>query len=347
MQIRRLAPRDFLRLAGTLKLADTRSPLEYNSGHIPGAVSLPLFSDDERASVGKTYKKSGRTEAVLEGLKLIGPKLSGLFSDGVSLAGGEPVLMYCWRGGMRSESVAWLLSTGGVKVMLLEGGYKAYRNFILEELAIRRKTIILGGLTGSGKTEILKVLGRKGEQTVDLEGLASHRGSAFGWLGQGRQPATEQFANNLYDSWAGLDYNRPIWLEDESRNIGTVFMPDPFWANMQQSPVIALISPAAVRLPRLVSEYSCFPPGQLIESVQKISKRLGGDRSGDAIKAIETGDFEKAVSITLDYYDRTYSHSLSRHSSAITYIVETGSDDPEYNASLVLGVAREKGLLPC
>ena len=241
--------------------------------------------------------------------------------------------------------MAWLFSTAGIQALRLEGGYKAYRNNILSELAIKRKTLILGGLTGSGKTAILNVLSARGEQVVDLEALAHHRGSAFGSLGQGSQPSTEHFANILFDAWKDLDYNRKIWLEDESRNIGTVFLPDQFWKNMQESEEIALISEPSVRLPRLVREYSVFPPCQLRESVMKISKRLGGDRTQDALSAIDSGDFEKAASIALEYYDKAYFHALGQHPGSLVHQLETKTDNPEENADRVLDLARKKGLL--
>ncbi|MBE0674815.1 MAG: tRNA 2-selenouridine(34) synthase MnmH, partial [Bacteroidales bacterium] len=288
---KKLTPSHFLKRLVSTPVVDTRSPAEYASGHIPGAVSIPLFDDDERAAVGRLYKKSGRTEAVLEGLRLAGPRLTKKLRDGISLAEEGRLLMYCWRGGMRSESMAWLFSQAGIHVTLLEGGYKAYRTYILEQLSVKQNTLILGGLTGSGKTSILGVMSERGEQVADLESIACHRGSAFGALGQNPQPTTEHFANLLYREWERFDSERPVWLEDESRNIGSVFLPEAFWKNMQESTVIALISEPGIRLPRLVREYCGFPPEQLRESVFKISKRLGGDRTREAVNAIESGDF--------------------------------------------------------
>jgi len=242
--------------------------------------------------------------------------------------------------------MSWLFQQGGIEPQILEGGYKAYRNHILGELAIKRKMLILGGMTGTGKTDILKILSEKGEQTADLEKIASHRGSAFGSLGQEDQPTTEHFANLLYNVWRGFDYSRAIWLEDESRNIGTVFLPELFWQNMHESPVIAVISDIKTRVPRLVKDYSGFPPEELIASVQRISKRLGGDRAADAISAISTGDFSKAAEITLSYYDKTYMYSLNQRNSSLIHILKSETGDAQQNADMVLDYVRNKGLLP-
>ena len=190
---------------------------------------------------------------------------------------------------MRSEAMAWLFSPGGIEPLLLEGGYKAYRNHILGELGRERKYIILGGLTGSGKTGILRHMKSAGAQVTDLEGLASHRGSAFGALGQPPQPSSEHFANLLFDDLSAMREDEPVWLEDESRNIGTVFMPDSFYDRMQAAPVIALMMSIETRMPRLLEEYTSFPAEEIMASVMRISKRLGGDRTREAIDALRKG----------------------------------------------------------
>ena len=166
--------------------------------------------------------------------------------------------------------------------------------------------IVLGGMTGSSKTHILRYLREFGQQVIDLEGLANHKGSAFGSLGQPPQPSTEHFANLLFDEWKQSIRDLPFWVEDESRNIGTVFMPDSFYLNMQDSPAIILMMDVKTRLPRLIEEYSAYPAESLKASIMKISKRLGGDNTRDAINAVEAGDFAKAIEITLYYYDKAY-----------------------------------------
>ena len=194
---------------------------------------------------------------------------------------------------MRSEAMAWLFSLGDIETKMLHGGYKSYRHHILNSLSEKRKMVVLGGMTGSSKTHILRFLRDNGQQVIDLEGLANHKGSAFGSLGQLPQPSTEQFANNLFYVWKQLKSDIPVWVEDESRNIGTVFIPDSFYLTMQDAKTICLKMGIKTRLPRLLEEYSTYPPESLKSSLIKISKRLGGDNTRDAIEAIEAGNFAK------------------------------------------------------
>jgi len=267
--------------------------------------------------------------------------MSAKLKRGLELAAGGSLLVHCWRGGMRSEAMAWLFSTGGIEPLLLEGGYKAYRNLILGELGRERKYIILGGLTGSGKTGILGQMRSAGAQVTDLEGLASHRGSAFGALGQPPQPSSEHFANLLFDDLSLMREEEPVWLEDESRNIGTVFMPDNFYDRMQSAPVIALMMSIETRMPRLLREYTTFPVEEIIASVKRISKRLGGDRTREAIEALGRGDYPTAIRITLEYYDKTYHYGLSRRPEGQVTYIKTESDDVAVNAALVMEAAED------
>jgi tRNA 2-selenouridine synthase len=199
--------------------------------------------------------------------------------------------------------------------------------------------IVLGGMTGSSKTHILRYLKGIGHQVIDLEGLANHKGSAFGSLGQPPQPSTEQFGNILYDSWKQADPNIPVWVEDESRNIGSIFLPDRFYANMQDSRSIILMMDVKTRLPRLIQEYSTYPAETLKAAVLKISKRLGGDNTRDAINAIETGDFAKAIEISLFYYDKAYLFGVKKKRNENTIFITTDTDDVEANATKILAAA--------
>ncbi len=339
--VSRIEVTEFLGMAGEIPVVDVRSPSEYLDGHIPGAVNIPLFNDEERALVGTLYKKEGRVPAIVEGYRLSGPTMSRKLEEALRISVNNSLLVHCWRGGMRSEAMAWLFETGGIRTRVLEGGYKAYRNHILDRLALKRKIIILGGMTGSGKTQLLHELRAKGEQVVDLEMLACHRGSAFGSLGQAPQPTTEHFANILFDNCQKLDPDRPVWLEDESRNIGSVFIPEGFFSNMQEAPVIAIMMDQATRMPRLLKEYSLFPAGELKISLLKISRRMGGDRTREALDAIDSGNIGRAVEIALDYYDKAYMFGLGKKIRKDIIYVKTDTDDTEVNSSALVEASRK------
>ena len=328
----------FLNLAGETPVIDVRSPSEFSTGHIPGAYNIPLFDDKEREAVGIKYKKEGRIRAILAGLQLTGPAMHSRLEQALKISE-EKLLVHCWRGGMRSEAMAWLFSLGGIDTEVLEGGYKSYRHHILENLSVNRKMIILGGLTGSGKTHILGYLKDKGHQVIDLEGLANHKGSAFGSLGQLPQPSSEHFANLLFDKWSQTDPDQPVWIEDESRNIGTVFMPEGFYLNIQRNSAIILLMDIKTRLPRLTEEYSGYSSDELLTSVMKISRRLGGDRTKEAVEAVQRGDFGKAIEITLHYYDKAYLFGLGRKLKNNIYYVNTDTDDIEVNTQKILEAA--------
>lgn len=331
----------FLSLAERIPVIDVRSPSEYLAGHIPGAANIALFEDDERAVVGTKYKKEGRVPAILEGLRLAGPAMSHKLELALKKSGEGKLLVHCWRGGMRSEAMAWLFSLADIHTEVLDGGYKAYRNHILESVSQKRKMIVLGGMTGSSKTHILRFLKSRGEQVIDLEGLANHKGSAFGALGQPPQPTTEQFGNDLYTEWKLMGPGKPLWVEDESRNIGTVFIPDGLYGNMQDTRAIILMMDVKTRLPRLMNEYSAYPPELLKASILKISKRLGGDNTRDAIQAVDAGDIAKAIEISLYYYDKAYLYGLSKKNKENLIYLETDSDDVEENGMKILEAARK------
>ena len=332
---------DFLNQAASIPVVDVRSPSEYGKGHIPGAFNIPLFDDREREAVGTKYKKEGRREAILKGLQMTGPSMHLKMEAALKLAKNNQLLVHCWRGGMRSEAMAWLFSLGDIDTRILDGGYKSYRHHILERLSEENKYIVLGGLTGSGKTEILKKIKNTGHQVMDLESIACHKGSAFGSLGQPDQPTTEHFANLLFHELEKTDKNKFIWLEDESKNIGTVFMPDQFYLRLHEAPVIAILMSVETRMPRLIKEYSAFPKEELISSVRRITKRLGGDNTKEAITALEENNFSRAIEITLGYYDKTYLYGLKGRKEEQVHYIHTETDEIEINVSKILKVAEK------
>ena len=332
---------DFLNLSLAIPVIDVRSPSEFKSGHIPGAHNIPLFDDKEREAVGICYKKDGRSRAILKGLQLTGPSMHLKLEEALKRAKENKLLVHCWRGGMRSEAMAWLFSLGDIETMVLDGGYKSYRRHILERLSEKRKYIVLGGLTGSGKTEILKYMKNAGHQVIDLEGLACHKGSAFGSLGQPGQPTSEHFANLLYHELEKTDRSKEIWLEDESKNIGIVFIPDQFFNNLRESPVIAIIMDVQTRMPRLLKEYSAYSKENLILSINRIAKRLGGDNTQEAIKEVENSNFPRAIEITLNYYDKTYMFGLKRRTGDMIQYIHTETDEIPINVSKILKAASD------
>ena len=331
--VTQLAVDEFLEKAQSLPIIDVRSPDEYERAHIPGAVSIPLFDNDERALVGTKYKNAGKDSAVLLGLDLVGPKLAGFVKQSKKLnPQNKEVLVHCWRGGMRSGSFAWLLDTAGLTASTLVGGYKAYRNAVLSAFAEPRDLFILGGKTGSGKTDILKELARQGEQIIDLEGLAHHKGSTYGAIGQLPQPATEQFENKIFNEWRALDRNRRIWLEDESRNVGSCFVPVLLWQQMRAAPVAFVDVPKAVRVQRLVAEYTGIDHNLLVEATERISRRLGGKVTKDALDALAQNDYAIVADLTLDYYDKAYLHGLSQREPATISKFDVMDDNPAQTA---------------
>jgi len=342
----RLSVHEFLTQAKQLPVLDVRSPAEYQAGHVPGAHNLPLFTNEERAQVGTLYKQTGRHEAFLRGLDLVGPKMRSMVEAAYELAVENKVLVHCWRGGMRSESVAWLLTTSGLHANTLEGGYKAYRGATLKIYQNPLPIMMVGGATGSGKTEILKKLKQQGEQVIDLEKLANHRGSAFGGIGQQVQPTSEQFQNNLFAVWQSLDLSRTIWVEDESFSIGGVQLPHEFWEHMKQAPVVVVKVPHPLRVQRLVQDYGHLNPVKLAQAIQTIERRLGGLRTQQALRALEEERLADVADLLLKYYDRSYQRNLERKPGCLRHVLECLTDDPPTNARLIREFANKNKLQP-
>ncbi|MCB2197425.1 MAG: tRNA 2-selenouridine(34) synthase MnmH [Bacteroidetes bacterium] len=332
---------EFYERSKSIPVIDVRSPGEFEKGHIPCAYNIPIFTNEERAIVGTTYKQQGKEPAVLKGLEIVGTKLRHFADTARKLAVNNSILVHCWRGGMRSESMAWLFETVGIKTYILEGGYKAFRRFGKQKLAESKNIIILGGLTGSGKTEKLLRLKEYGEQVVDLEGLAHHKGSAFGSLGQEPQPTNEQFENNLLYEWLSLDITKPIWLEDESHSIGTNWIPDELFKTMRNATVIKVDLDKNVRIERLLSEYANFDEQHLENCILRIGKRLGGQNVKSAIESLKNGDLRNVADITLAYYDKSYSFGLNQRDKDSVHSIQFDSDDPEKNAKKLIEFAKE------
>lgn len=317
---------------------DVRTPAEFENGHIPGALNIPLLSNEERVEVGTLYKNRGKETAFLRALELTGPKMADYVRQLQTIMKGRSngkIIVHCWRGGMRSASMAWLFNTAGFEADTLEKGYKAYRNHILSLFDDANKIIVLGGYTGSGKTEILKYITPQ-FQTSDLEKFAHHKGSAFGFIGESSQPSTEQFENDLGDEWIGFDTEQPVWVEDESRTIGKVYLPDNLYSRIRNSPVLFIDVPKEIRIKRLVKDYAGYDKALLKIAIDKILVRLGGQNHKAAIEALEKDDFENVADITLSYYDKAYLHGLSKRDQSKVHRISVDSGDAEENAKVVM-----------
>lgn len=320
-------------------ILDVRAPIEFAQGHVPGALNLPLFTDEERARIGTTYKQVSQERAVHLGLEFFGPKMSAMVKQAQKLAQGKEVRLHCWRGGMRSGAMLWLLELAGFKVHLLDKGYKDYRRAVLASFDTPRDWRVLGGLTGSGKTDVLHQLAAPPHKqfVLDLEGIANHKGSAFGAIGQPAQPTQEQFENNLAAVLADLPTDAPIWVEDESRQIGRLTIPPALFAPLRTAPRWVLEVPRAARVAKLAAEYGAEEPAELAAAIERLRKRLGGLATQQALDAVEAGDFSLMVELVLDYYDKTYTYGLAqRPGEPAKTFVPVASCDPMANAAALL-----------
>jgi tRNA 2-selenouridine synthase len=330
--VKSLPIKEFLALPAPL--LDVRSPAEFADGHLPDAISFPLFSNEERAQVGTCYKEVGRNAAVELGFDLAGPRFGAMIRSARAIAPTGAVRVHCWRGGMRSGGVAWVLEMAGMQVTTLEGGYKAYRRWVRSHFSRPQKLVVLGGMTGTGKTQILQALAALGEQIIDLEALAHHRGSSFGSLDMPPQPTTEQFENRIGDRLAQCDPGRPFWLEAESRRIGICRIPEELFQQMEAAPTIEILRSLDERLDLLVEIYGLCDRQELITATERIRKRLGGQRTQAAIAYLEQGQLRSAFQIILDYYDRTYRYDLERRHKTIPQI-DLSNQSPEAAARLL------------
>ncbi|MBK7174193.1 MAG: tRNA 2-selenouridine(34) synthase MnmH [Bacteroidales bacterium] len=337
-----LNPKEFLSFSNQWPVIDVRSPGEYAIGHISGAFNLPLFTDDERAIIGTLYAKQGKDPAVKQGMEIVGLKFGSFISEIEKITTAKQIGIHCWRGGMRSESLAWFYEKLGYEVFLLEGGYKAYRKFIRSSFKTSPGIFLLGGMTGSGKTEILGELEKIGEQTIDLEGMAHHKGSSFGHLGQSVQPSTEQFENDLYVCWAQKNNQQPLWIEHESHKVGTVYLPDTFRASMQNGTLIRLILPLEIRVSRLMNEYSHFDKSLLKESILHICQGMGTYQNKLALEALESGKLSEVAEIVLQYYDKTYEFALKKRPFKKVFEIRLDSPDMKMNARKILDFTKSQ-----
>jgi tRNA 2-selenouridine synthase len=353
MAIKRISVEEFLALAAAHPVLDVRSPGEFKHAHIPGAHALPLFTDEERKVVGTAYKQESRQKAIKLGLHFFGSKMVTMVETVEAICKSDDkhktVLVHCWRGGMRSAGVAWLLDLYGFTVYTLAGGYKTYRNWVLRQFELEYPLQLIGGYTGSGKTEVLAELAAKGQNVIDLEGIASHKGSAFGSLGLPPQPSQEMFENilaaqlkTMSDRCAASGEQQPvIWIEDESQRIGEVNLPGSLFRHMRTKKIYFLNIPFEARLDFITKAYGIFEREKLVNAIIRIRKRLGGLETKTAINHLLEDNVRGCFSVLLFYYDKYYLKSLHNNREKFAELlerVELETVDPVANAEKILNM---------
>ena len=306
---------EFLKLEKeNFPIIDVRSPAEYNHAHIPKAYNVYLFDDNERKEIGTVYKQIGRAEAVLKGLEFVSPRMTIILKSIDEITKNynnrdnkNKILMHCFRGGMRSESVAWLCSNYQYDVYVLRGGYKSYRRYALDSFNKNYKIYLLTGKTGSGKTLILNKLKGLGHNVIDLEYLAKHKGSAFGGINEGEQPTQEQFENDLSKELCKSGSDKILWFEDESYLIGKIAIPKPLFNAMKEPQKIIYLNVSKEGRAKYITEiYGKYDINDLEKSILKIKNRLGGERTKEALEFLHSGKIYECVLTLLYYYDKAY-----------------------------------------
>lgn len=315
------------------EVIDVRSPSEFAEDRIPGAINLPVLDDTERAKVGTIYKQVCPFTARKLGAALVAQNISQhLTTHFAAKEKDYHPLVYCWRGGQRSNSMALVLIQVGWRVSVLQGGYKTYRAHVrnqLEQLPHKFTYQILCGLTGSGKTYILRQMATRGFQVLDLEGLANHRGSLLGeeWEESKSeqedsalstplsQPSQKYFESLLRQQMERFDASKPVWVEAESNKIGRVYLPKPLWEKMKQASCVEIQLPLDARIQWLLQEYPHFTiyPNVLKAKLQRLKSRYGWEKINKWFHFIDIGQWENLVGdLLLCHYDPSYTQSMHR-----------------------------------
>lgn len=334
--VKQLPLSEFLEKAKTTVVVDVRTPLEFQQGHMPGALNIPIFTNEERVIVGTTYKQQGRQPAILLGFELTGPKWAEFIKEAERIAPDKKIMVHCWRGGMRSGALAWAFDLYGFEVSTLKGGYKTFRRSGIDSFSNTYPFTILSGSTGCAKTKTLQEMKALGEQVIDLEDLAQHQGSSFGSMGKMIQPSQEQFENLLGLELQRMDLSKPIWLEDESVTIGKRVIPKPIWEQMRKAPIIKMEIPKEERIDFLNEDYGTLDKVFLKESVLRIAKRLGPLETKLTLQAIDEGKMKDFINQVLVYYDKTYQKGLNNRAILNLQTIDLEKIDPKENAKAIL-----------
>jgi tRNA 2-selenouridine synthase len=322
------------------EIIDVRSESEYAEDHVPGAVSCPVLNDAERARVGKLHKQVSSFAAKRTGAALVSANIARHLEHRFSDRPREwRPLVYCWRGGSRSDAMAHVLRQVGWRAGRLEGGYRAYRRAVVEALASAPARIgwrSVCGATGCGKSRLLRALAGAGAQVLDLEELAAHRGSVLGNLPGCPQPSQKMFESRIWHALQGYAADRPVYVEAESRKVGNLRVPEALIVEMWRSPCIALEAPMAVRVAQLKNEYSHFTsdPAALGLQLDCLVALHGHGTIAEWKRMALAGDWDAFIEDMLErHYDPAYRRSMYRHYAGLASalrLVASSADDAEF-----------------
>lgn len=327
---------------------DVRSPAEYTGGHIPGAVNIPIFNDEERAKVGTIYRQVSVEDAKHLGLSVVSAKLPNIIEQIRQLSkDDQKVIVYCWRGGMRSKSIVSVLEMMGISALQLMGGFKAYRQYVLDRLKqyeVKPMIVVLCGSTGIGKTSIIKQLAERAIPVIDLEYLANHRGSAFGQIGLGKSATAQNFDAYLLKELDELNNKPYIVVECESKRIGNVYLPEGLFNAMQQGKKILVSANIEVRVDRLMEEYLDnynSNADAIVASIASLRRRLGNKKTDILISQFKAGQIREVVkTLLIEYYDPMYGYEKS---NSTDYDLSVNADNMEQATELIIQYLQQLG----
>jgi len=315
---------------------DVRAPIEYNEDHIPGAINLPIFNDEERKEIGTMYKMAGKVDAVKRGTEIGGRRIVDIINSLTEIEDRQ-IIIYCARGGMRSGAVASLISSLGIKTFRIIDGYRSFRKKVMDQLynlTIKPQIFVLQGLTGAGKTEILRLI----PNSVDLEDMAGHRSSLFGGIGL-KQNSQKRFETLLWLKLEELKNEDFVLFEGESKKVGNLHIPDNIFSQMREAPAIYIDTAIERRVDIIRKEYTGFNEDEkVLKTVNSLKRKIGQEKADKLAELYNNGDLDEFIKILLlDYYDSLYRHTLD----TFQYLASIDNTDTVETSKRVIEVIKK------